>query len=233
MVLVLPLLFTAIMDNDEKKTLLSQSNTPAHHTEKMLLERLQKSATPDEYFRWLLFVVGYYRGMDRLNAAKALLQRFVASSENKEHRVHCFLALGQIATDEKELESAVKQFSAALELAPAAAKVKYVLHNNLGYCLNALGRYGDGERHCRKALEIDWVRASAYRNLGLSFQGQSNLIGAAWALAEAAKADPADDRARAIMTKLLADNPALFTRCPWVTDVLDPSGTMIASNAGM
>ena len=78
------------------------------------------------------------------------------------------------------------------------------------------------------------MRASAYRNLGVSFHGQSNLLGAAWALAEAAKADPADDRARVIMTKLLADNPALFTRCPWVIDVLDPSGTtMIASNTGM
>jgi tetratricopeptide (TPR) repeat protein len=222
------------MNNDEKKTLPSQTNAPAQHTEKMLLERLQKSATPDEYFRWLLFIVGYYRGMDRLNAAKALLQRFVATSENHEHRVHCFLALGQIATDEKELESAVKHFNAALELEPAAAKVKYVLYNNIGYCLNALGHYPDGERHCRKALEIDWVRASAYRNLGVSFHGQSNLLGAAWALAEAAKADPADDRARVLMTKLLTDNPALFTRCPWVTDVLDPSATtMIASNAGM
>jgi tetratricopeptide (TPR) repeat protein len=222
------------MNNDEKKTLASQTNAPAQHTEKMLLERLQKSSTPDEYFRWLLFIVGYYRGIDQLNAAKALLQRFVGTSENNEHRVHGFLALGQIATDEKELESAVKQFTAALELAPVAAKVKYVLHNNLGYCLNALGRYPDGERHCRKALEIDWVRASAYRNLGVSFQGQSNPLGAAWALAEAAKADPADDRARVIMTKLLVDNPALITRCPWVTDVLDPSGTpMIASNAGM
>ena len=216
------------MNNDEKKNLSATTQSPAQHTEKMLLERLQKSSTPDEYFRWLLFIVGYYRGMDRLNAAKALLQRFVSSSDNKDHKVHCFLALGQIATDEKELENAVKQFNAALELQPAAAKVKYVLHNNLGYCLNALGRYPEGERHCRKALEIDWARASAYRNLGVSFQGQSNLLGAAWALAEAVKADPADDRARVIMKKLMADNPSLVIRCPWVVDSFDATSALTA-----
>ena len=223
------LLYQLPMNNDEKRNSPpSATNSPAQHTEKMLLERLQKSSTPEEYFRWLLFIVGYYRGMDRLNAAKALLQRFVAASANNEHRVHCFLALGQIATDEKELDNAVKHFNAALDLKPSTAKVKYVLYNNIGYCLNALGRYPDGERHCRKALAIDWTRASAYRNLGVSFQGQSNLLGAAWALAEAAKADPADDRARVIMKALLADNPAIVTRCPWVVDALDATTALVA-----
>jgi len=216
------------MNNDEKKNLPSTTAAPAQHTEKMLLERLQKSSSPDEYFRWLLFVVGYYRGMDRLTAAKALLQRFVASSENNEHRVHCFLALGQIATDENELETAVKQFDSALQLQPETDKVKYVLHNNIGYCLNALGRYPDGERHCRRALEIDGSKASAYRNLGISLMGQSQLVASVWALAEAVKAEPADERARAILKKTLAENPALITRCPWVVDVFDANSVLLS-----
>lgn len=216
------------MNNDEKKNLPSPTDTPTQHTEKMLLERLQKSSTPDEYFRWLLFIVGYYRGMDRLTAAKALLQRFVATSDNSEHKVHCFLALGQIATDEKDLENAVKQFGAALALEPTTNKVKYVLLNNMGFCLNSLRRYPEGERHCRKALEIDWSRASAYRNLGVSLMGQSNLLGAAWALTESAKAEPTDERARAILKKLLCENPGLAIRCPWALDAFEPIAAMTA-----
>lgn len=209
------------MNNDEKKNLPSQTDTPTQHTEKMLLERLQKASTPDEYFRWLLFVVGYYRGMDRLTAAKALLQRFVATSDNAEHKVHCFLALGQIATDEKDLENAVKHFNAALALEPATSKVKYVLLNNIGFCFNSLGRYAEGERQCRKALEIDWSRASAYRNLGISLMGQSNLLGAAWALTESAKAEATDERARGILKKMLCENPGLAIRCPWALDAFE------------
>jgi len=216
------------MNNDDKKNLPSQTEVPAQHTEKMLLERLQQSSSPDEYFRWLLFVVGYYRGMDRLNAAKALLQRFVGTAENIQHKVHCFLALGQIATDEKQLETAIKHFGSALELQPETSKVRYVLHNNLGYCLNALTRYPEGERHCRKALEIDWSRASAYRNLGVSFMGQSNLLGAAWALAEAVRAEPADERARVILKKLLMENPGMATRCAWAVDALDTNAALLA-----
>lgn len=222
------------MNNDEKKNLPTLTDAPSQHTEKMLLERLQKSSTPDEYFRWLLFVVGYYRGMDRLNAAKALLQRFVATSDNGEHKVHCFLALGQIATDEKELENAVKHFSAALALEPSTSKVKYVLLNNIGFCLNSLGRYPEGERHCRKALEIDWSRASAYRNLGISLMGQSNLLGAAWVLTESAKAEPADERARGILKKLLSENPGLGVRCPWAFDAFDTApGVATVSESSM
>jgi len=216
------------MNNDDKKNLPSQSEVPAQHTEKMLLERLQQSSSPDEYFRWLLFVVGYYRGMDRLNAAKALLQRFVGTAENTQHKVHCFLALGQIATDEKQLDVAIKQFSAALELQPETTKVRYVLHNNLGYCFNALTQYIEGERHCRKALEIDWSRASAYRNLGVSFMGQSNLLGAAWALTEAVRAEPADERARVILKKLLVENPGIATRCAWSVDALDANAALLS-----
>jgi len=197
----------------------------------MLLERLQNSATEDDHFRWLLFVVGYYRGVQRIDAAKGLLQQFLRESEKSEYKVHCHLALGQIATDEQELESALNHFNAALALNPAAKKVEYVLLNNTGYCLNMLGRYEEGERHCRKALEIDWARPSAYRNLGVSLHGQGDLIGSAWALVEATKADASDGRARLLLEKLLSSNPALVVSNPWIMEGLNPSSLGAAETA--
>jgi Flp pilus assembly protein TadD len=186
----------------------------------MLLDRLRASTSEDDYFRWLLFAVGFYRGMQKSDSAKALLHLFLESSTNAEQNAHCHLALGQIATDEQRLDVAVSHFAAALELKPNKKKVEYVLLNNLGYCLNGLGRYVEAERYCRQALQIDGTRSSAYRNLGLSLEGQVHLEGAAWALVEATRVDASDDRSRNLLKKLIALNPSLIVRCPWILDAL-------------
>lgn len=205
---------------DKKSTALALQEQPPD-TEKLLLERLKNSSTNEDYFRWMLFVVGFYRGINNIDAATELLEGFIKISKDIEQSAHCYLALGQIATDEQRLEDALKHFTAALELAPKKRKVAYVLHNNIGFCLNTLGRYVDGEKHCRNAIAIDWTRASAYRNLGISLHGQTNIFAAAWALAEAIRADAIDKRASVLLEKMLAVYPVLSVRCPWISQVLD------------
>jgi tetratricopeptide (TPR) repeat protein len=206
----------------DKKTDVVDLAEPKQDTEGLLLDRLKSSKTDEDYFRWLLFVVGFYRGVNKPDAAVRLLEGFVDLGKNPEQSAHCHLALGQIATDEQKHDIALRHFSAALELAPKKPKVIYVLHNNIGYCLNHLGRFLEGEKHCRIAIEMDWARASGYRNLGVSLQGQGNIIGAAWALAEAVKTDRADSRARNLLDRLIAANPNIGIQCPWATQPLNP-----------
>jgi tetratricopeptide (TPR) repeat protein len=191
-------------------------------TERLLLERLRNSNTDEDYFRWMLFVVGFYRGVNKTDAAMELLEGFIKATKDLEQSAHCHLALGQIATDEQRLDAALEHFSAALHAGPQKQKVTYVLHNNIAYCLNQLGRFIDGERHCRLAIETDWNRASAYRNLGLSMQGQGKTVEAAWALVEAMKSDSTDNRARGILQKLIAQNPNMVVQYPWITQCLYP-----------
>ena len=191
-------------------------------TERLLLERLRNSNTDEDYFRWMLFVVGFYRGVNKIDAATELLEGFIKATKDLEQSAHCHLALGQIATDEQRLDAALMHFSAALHAGPQKQKVTYVLHNNIAYCLNQLGRFIDGERHCRLAIETDWNRASAYRNLGLSMQGQGKTVEAAWALVEAMKSDSTDNRARGILQKLIAQNPNMVVQYPWITQCLYP-----------
>ena len=205
----------ATVDTSEIPT----SDTP--DTEKLLLARLESSTTHDDYFRWMLFVVGFYRAINKIEAAARLLEDFIKVSQDVEQSAHCYLALGQIATDEQRHDAALDYFTAALAAGPKKRKVLYVLHNNIGYCLNSLGRFSEGEQHCREAIAIDWTRASGYRNLGLSLNGQKNFVGAAWALVEAVKADEADNRARVLLEKLLALHPILGVQCPWVMNVLN------------
>jgi Flp pilus assembly protein TadD len=197
-------------------------------TEGLLLERLHNSTNEEDYFRWMLFVVGFYRGINKTGAATELLEGFIKATKDSEQSAHCHLALGQIATDEQRLEAALKHFSTALELGPQKQKVSYVLHNNIAYCLNQLRRFIDGEEHCRMAIKIDWTRASAYRNLGLSLQGQGKIVDAAWALVEAMKLDSADNRARGILQKLIAQNPDMVVQHPWITQSLYPDSQGVA-----
>lgn len=217
-VLVFRLLYGFGMSNTDKKTIGLASTEPSQDTEGLLLERLKNSKTDEDYFRWLLFVVGFYRGVNKIDSAVNLLEGYIRMNKNTEQSAHCHLALGQIATDEQKLETALKHFLAALEMGPKKPKVSYVLQNNIGYCLNGLGRFAEGEKYCRRAIEMDWVRASGYRNLGVSLQGQGDLTGAVWALAEAVKADSADNRARLLLDKLLVANPKLGIQCPWATE---------------
>jgi Flp pilus assembly protein TadD len=212
------------MSNVAKKSLTASNTSPAQDTEKMLLQRLETTTNEDEYFRWMLFAVGYYRGIDRVEAAKGLLRGFLGTTSDPQYHVQCQLALGQIATDEQKMDTAVAHFNAALNLKPASKRIEYILHNNLGYCLNMAGRYQEGERHCRKALDLNWTRPSAYRNLGVSFHGQGKLASAAWALLEAIKMDSSDDRARTLLKKIASDHPTLVCQCPWLVEGFDPSG---------
>ena len=101
-----------------------------------------------------------------------------------------------------------------------------MLHNNIAFCLNSVARYSEGEAHCREAIEVDWTRASAYRNLGISLQGRGNARAAAWALVEAVRADPADQRAGAILHKLVTLVPSLSVECPWAIDALESDSTV-------
>jgi tetratricopeptide (TPR) repeat protein len=214
------------MNPTDKKTTALALSEQSPDTEAILLERLKNSANSDDYFRWMLFVVGFYRGIKNIDAATDLLEGFIKAGKDAEQTAHCYLALGQIATDEQRFEDALKCFTLALERAPKRKKVTYVLHNNIAFCLNSLARYSEGEAHCREAIEVDWTRASAYRNLGISLQGRGNARAAAWALVEAVRADPADQRARAILHKLVTLVPSLSVECPWAIDALESDSTV-------
>ena len=117
-----------------KKTAAPSEAFQDQDTEKMLLQRLETTTDEDQYFRWMLFTVGYYRGVERAQSAKDLLRRFLSTTSNPEYHVQCQLALGQIATDEQKMDKAIDHFGAALHLQPNSKKIEYILRNNLGYC---------------------------------------------------------------------------------------------------
>ena len=95
------------MNTNDKKTAALALPEPSPDTEAILLERLKNSTTDEDYFRWMLFVVGFYRGVNKIDAASELLQRFLKISKDIERSAHCYLALGQIATDQQRIDRAL------------------------------------------------------------------------------------------------------------------------------
>jgi Flp pilus assembly protein TadD, contains TPR repeats len=214
------------MSTTEKKTEAAVVPDTGLDTEGLLLQRLNNTTSEEEYFRWMLFVVGFYRGINKISEAIDLLEGFIKSDHSSENKAHCHLALGQIATDEKRFAGALDHFNSALALRPEKRKVKYVLHNNIGFCLNELKRHVEAEKYCRAAIDIDWTRASAFRNLGISLKGQGNFVGAAWVLMEAINAEPTDPRARQIVEQMLRSNPNLALQCPWLSGSLTTENSL-------
>ena len=76
------------MNNSVRKPLSPLDSSKQQNTEAMLLQRLESTTTEDDYFRWLLFTVGYYRGVDRAQAAKDLLQRFAAGVKSSDYTIY-------------------------------------------------------------------------------------------------------------------------------------------------
>ena len=70
----------------------------------------------------------------------------------------------------------------ALSMEPTSSLLWYFIHNNLGFSLNQLGRFEEGETCCRRAIGINAQRSNGHKNLGLSLQGQGRYREAAESL---------------------------------------------------
>ncbi|HEU4345332.1 MAG TPA: tetratricopeptide repeat protein [Candidatus Binatia bacterium] len=136
---------------------------------------------------------------------------------NADRTAFCWAALGQIAEDEENWNAAVSHYLKGLAIAPSDSTTAYFLNNNAGHCLNRLGRYSEAERYCRRAIEINPKLHYAYKNLGISLQGQGDVVGAAWVWIDATKANRADPRAFFLLEKLVHDRPDLLANCRWIT----------------
>jgi len=113
-----------------------------------------------------------------------------------------------------QFELACAFYSKGISLDPRNSDLRYFLNNNLGYSLNQLGRFTDGEPYCRAAIEINAARHNAYKNLGVSLTGQKRYAEAAVPFVQAARACPADRRALHCLERLVSEVPEVLSLVP-------------------
>ena len=179
--------------------------------ETRLLERLQQDPSGVALSDSLYELACYYNKNCRSDLAVKVMMTLMDHSEGPEEQAFCYMSLGQIAEQNGQYALAIEHYSQGLQLQPKAALVAYYLHNNMASCLNAERKYREGEQYCRAAIEIDSARVNAFKNLGISLRGQGDLIGAAWAYAEASRVDPSDMTTLRLLRKTVAEEPKVLS----------------------
>ncbi len=180
--------------------------------ERMLRERLDRAQKELKEAIWGL--VSFYSQVGRPEQAQSHLDELLAASENAEEKAFYYLSMGQLMEQKQDFEAAVTWYRQAFALEPSRSEVWYLIHNNLGYSLNQVGEFSEGEQYCRRAIEIDSARYNAYKNLGIALEGQGQFLEAAHAYLAAVKAGPNDQRALGHLRHLLGEHPDIAKTNP-------------------
>lgn len=139
------------------------------------------------------------------------------------------VALGQSFERTEELEAAAERYAAAVaimreqgpdahgELDPAPSEwVEYFARNNLGFCLNGLGRHEEAEPYLWEAIKLDPKRGNAYKNLGISLRKRHMHVEAALIWLEGSTRCPSDGRSLGLLEELLEQHPWIHARLPQI-----------------
>jgi tetratricopeptide (TPR) repeat protein len=175
--------------------------------EVILVERIRVAQKALDDAVWNLVVL--YNRTGQKEKARQYLEQLLTSAEDPGVRALYLLSLGQLLEGLDEFAGAIEAYTQALALEPTSREVWYLINNNLGYCLNHMGRHDEGETFCRRAIEIDPARHSAYKNLGIALEGLGQVAEAARCYRWAAAVCPSDTRAQERLEALLARHPAV------------------------
>lgn len=193
---------------------LPKDATPltAEQAEQELLKQLETHRRAEKQILWDLAVL--YSRTGRQEEAFARVQRVVEITETAEEKGKCHLTMGQLMEQMRHFEMAIRHYSRALFLEPADDRVWYLIHNNLGYCLNHFGRFDEAEFYCRKAIEIDPTRQNAYKNLGIALEGQGDYASAAMCYIRAVQTNASDARSLRHLESLADKHPVVSVDVP-------------------
>src|ERR1043166_615265 len=197
----------------------AKSNTPQPSTssdsaqpdlaqmERKLKEQLDQSDKNPRDVLWQL--ARLYNATKRHDEAMQCLRRILASESDLEVKAGCVLALGQTMEDCNNFPAAITFYREALTMEPMANRTWYLIHNNLGYCYNQIGRFDEGEKFCRLAIQINPCRPNGYKNLGVSLAAQGNYREAASSYITGTLTYPGDARSFKLLQELVKEHPDL------------------------
>ena len=143
--------------------------------EELLLQQLSKATRQQEIENSMWELVSFYSRTGRQEIAFNYVNQLVERMDDPGKAAECYLAMGQLMEQIHDYKSAIEFYEQAILLEPNTKQVAYLINNNMGYCLNYAGRYQEAEAYCRKAIAINPERHNAYKNLGISLEGQGHI----------------------------------------------------------
>lgn len=180
--------------------------------EEHLLARLNDPGEDAHSVR--LNLVSFYGNTRHIAEAMRYAEEYLAESKDDNEITEMVFRQGQLMEQAQDWEAAICYYSKALKFAAKVDVNRYLIHNNIGYSLNQLGRYAEAEPHLREAIRIDPGRANAFKNLGLSLQGQGRYAEAAENYIAAVRANAADPRALRHLEELAEQHKDLSAQIP-------------------
>ena len=184
----------------------------AKQAEELLLRQLEAHQHPEEQI--LFELARLYSQIGRQQEALARVKQLVAIVKTVEEKAHCFLQMGQLMEHLQDFKAAIKYYSEAMSMEPVNNETWYFIHNNLGFCLNHFSRFAEAEPYCRRAIKIEPRRYNAYKNLGISLEGQGDHYGAAKCFIKAVQMNAADPRALKHLEELSEKHPTVTVDVP-------------------
>jgi protein O-GlcNAc transferase len=148
-------------------------------------------------------------GRGRPGAADAYFRKAADIADTDLAKAYCLLNLGRLKEKADDYPGAIEWYAKAFWLEPGTDDTWYFLHNNMGFCLDKVGRHREAEAYCRKAIAIDPRRHNAWKNLGIALEGLGQHADAASAWLEAATLCPEDPRAMRLLEQLTAERPEI------------------------
>lgn len=198
---------------------MSSSNDSVHgefvtaeEAERRLLALLAEPGGKCQKTMWQL--ARLYRDTHQVAKEQSLTTEILELATDIEDRATCLHHLGQLMEQQRNYAEAVKHYRTALSMEPSHSEVWYYINNNLGFCLNVLGRHQEALGHLRTAIGIDPTLPNAHKNLGLSLQGLGDHAGAAACFITATRVNPHDGRSLRHLEELVAAHPELLTDVP-------------------
>ena len=157
----------------------------------------------------LFELVKSYDQIRQHDEALKCLSKLLSISDDTEKKAHYILTIGQMMGKKEDYKAAVRHYRKSLRLKPSIASTSYLINNNLGFSLNKLGKYKEGEKYCIAAIKIDGSRSNAYKNHGISLEGQLRFNEAAVEYDRAIRVNPRDCRPLKHLETLLDSQPEL------------------------
>ena len=179
----------------------------AEEAEKLLLKRLDEAKADPTEALWQL--AHFYKQVKQHEKALERLRQLMQRLPDPEQKAQCVLTMGQAMEQVGDYRTAVRYYKEALALEPTHTFTWYLINNNLGFSLNTLGQFEQGENYCRKAIEAAPTRPNAHKNLGIALAGRGEYREAARSFVTATQADAADARAFHLLQDLLRKHPEL------------------------
>jgi tetratricopeptide (TPR) repeat protein len=182
----------------------------AAEAEQILLAQLKERGTEEAVWN----LARFYSVTGRQQIAMGYVQQLLDATADPEKKAECLLTMGRLMEQIKDYDAAIRFYTQAFAMEPVDNDTWYFINNNLGYCLNHFGRHVEAERYCQTAIGINPNRHNAYKNLGISLQGQNCFSQAARCYVAAVQANASDPRALQHLEQLFAAHPEIGLEQP-------------------